>query len=214
MVNLSPSLPLQLLRHVASAFACSPSSRIIRPPPLPVRAFGAEVNYLQALIHHAVRANAAAAASAADADDARLPSGDSAAHSSIGNAPTCISLLDDGPTSIYRGGWFKSPSLAPAAASSSLVSPAALSPLDFWYTLPDASPGDGYPSAPHTASNVASSRATSKAGSSGGFEDELGLMGHKQSIASFLLQPSRRLDLLTRAATASVGLQVAQRAFI
>lgn len=169
-----------------------------------MRAFGAEVNYLQALIHHAVRANAAAAAAAADNDDGRLPRG------VPGDAHTCISLLDDGPTSIYRGGWFKSPSsAAAAAASNSPVSPAALSPLDFWYTLPDASLGEGYPPAPRSASDVASSRAASKAGSSGGFEDELGIMGHKQSIASFLLQPSRRLDLLTRAASASIGLQVA-----
>jgi hypothetical protein len=35
-------------------------------------------------------------------------------------------------------------------------------------------------------------------------------MGHKQAMASFLLRPSRRLELLTRAAAASIGLQVRQ----
>jgi hypothetical protein len=72
------------------------------------------------------------------------------------------------------------------------------------YTLPDSSPGAGFPP---QAARVSVVHEAGSSSSSGGV-DHLGLMGHKQTIASFLLRPSRRLEMLARAAAASIGLQV------
>jgi hypothetical protein len=72
------------------------------------------------------------------------------------------------------------------------------------YTLPDLTPGAGFP--PQAARVNVLHEAGSSSGSGG--VDHLGLMGHKQAIASFLLRPSRRLEMLARAAAASIGLQV------
>jgi hypothetical protein len=71
------------------------------------------------------------------------------------------------------------------------------------YTLPDLSPGAGFPP---QAARVSMLHEAGSGG--GGGVDHLGLMGHKQAIASFLLRPSRRLEMLARAAAASIGLQV------
>ena len=73
------------------------------------------------------------------------------------------------------------------------------------YTLPDLSPGAGFPP---QAARVSMLHEAGSSGGGGGGVDHLGLMGHKQAIAFFLLRPSRRLEMLARAAAASIGLQV------
>jgi hypothetical protein len=176
---------------------------MIQPPLLPVRAFGAEVNYLLALVHHASRANAAAAAVATDDDgsDSGADASHAISHAALEHHHTCITLPVDIPTSIYRGGWFQLPSSSSETSADSSASAASLVPLDFWYTLPDLSPGYAFPA-------VASAPSHTRHSDGGEEQDVLGLMGHKQVLASFLLRPSRRLELLSRAAAASIGMQV------
>jgi hypothetical protein len=121
-------------------------------------------------------------------------------------------LQEEGLTSVYRGGWFRSPSCRQPSHLSSLAasSPASLSPLDFWYTLHGTSPGHSYPGHSYPAMNQHQTTAEDDSAlnaEGGGYRDVLGLMGHKQAIASFLLHPSRRLEILSRAVAASIGLQ-------
>ena len=200
----------------SSAFSCGHSSKRIMPPSLPVRAFGAEVNYLLALVHHVARVNVAAAAAAPgdhppppDSDANHHPAHDDitshfTSHNALQDDHTCATLQRDAPTSIYRGGWFLPPSSTTTGTSLSSSAAASLVPLDFWYTVRHAAPGHGFPaSALHPSQSGVSSGSST-------VRDELGLMGHKQAMASFLLRPSRRLELLTRAAAASIGLQVRQ----
>jgi hypothetical protein len=202
---------------VSSAFSCGDSSKRIVPPPLPVRAFGAEVNYLLALVHHVSRANVAAAAALgehpplADLDANHRHALDDipshfTSHNSLQADHTCAILHGEAPTSIYRGGWFLPPPSITTGTSPPSPSEASLVPLDFWYTVRNVAPGHGFP-----ASTLHPSQpGVSSGGGSSTSRDELGLMGYKQAIASFLLRPSRRLELLTRAAAASIGLQVLQ----
>lgn len=125
---------IQLLSSISSAFNCSRWSKRLMPPLLPVRAFGAELNYLQALAHHAARANRAAETSGDEHTCVSL-NGALTLHlpSETSNFRAGVALQDDSPTSIYRGGWFISPNVEHAAAAQA-ASPASLGPLDFWYT--------------------------------------------------------------------------------
>jgi hypothetical protein len=130
----------QLLAVVAPAFACGALSRRLQPPALPVRAFGAEVNYLLALAHHVARANAAAAAAAADSTDADLTPPSPTSHHALQQQHTCAVMQDSAATSVFRGGWFQLPSSIDAAAATpsfsfSSADNASLQPLDFWCIL-------------------------------------------------------------------------------
>ncbi len=201
---------MQLLMRMSSAFECGPLSNRIQPPQLPVRAFGAEVNYLLALVHHASRANVAAAAAVAsdDGSDSGADASHATSHAALEHRHTCITLPVDIPTSIYRGGWLQLPSSSGETSAHSSASAASLVPIDFWYSLNDLSPGHAFP-----AVASAPSHTHLRHGDGGVNQDDLGLMGHKQVLASFLLRPSRRLELLSRAAAASIGLQVGTAGF-
>lgn len=123
---------MQLLSSISSAFNCSRWSKRLMPPLLPVRAFGAELNYLQALAHHAARANRAAETSGDEHTCVSLNAALSLHRTETSHFGAGVTLQDDSPTSIYRGGWFISPNIEHAAAPS-VASPVSLGPLDFWY---------------------------------------------------------------------------------
>ncbi len=208
-LHQNSNVPMQLLMRMSSAFECGPLSNRIQPPRLPVRAFGAEVNYLLALVHHASRANVAAAAVASDdGSDSGADTSHANSHAALEHRHTCVALPVDIPTSIYRGGWLQLPSSSGETSAHSLASAASLVPIDFWYTLDDLSPGHAFPAVASAPSHT--HRRDSDVGVK---QDDLGLMGHKQVLASFLLRPSRRLELLSRAAAASIGLQVGTAGF-